>query len=82
MWIANRSNNDTAKLIMTFWCLSDFIGGGNEHSIANHSLMSFALFSPHGAEVSVTGFTHNQLFITAGYMLCDGLLVGMVYMFT
>ena len=81
MWIANRSKNDTAKLIMTFWCLSDFIESGYEHSIANQSLMSFALFSPHGAEFSVAGFTHNQIFITAGYILGAGLIVGMVYTF-
>jgi len=79
VWIANRSEDDTAKLIMIFWCLFAFIGSGYEHSIANQSLMSLALFLPHGAEVSVAGFIHNQIFVTAGNMVGGGLMVGMVY---
>ena len=80
VWIVNRSEDDTAKLIMIFWCLFAFIGSGYEHSIANQSLMSLALLLPHGAEVSVAGFMHNQLFVTAGNMVGGGLMVGMVYM--
>ena len=51
-------------------------------SIANQFLMSLALFLPHGAEVSVVGFTHNQIFVTAGNMIGGGLMLGMVYSFT
>ena len=82
VWIVNRSEDDTAKLIMIFWCLFAFIGSGYEHSIANQSLMSLALFLPHGAEVSITGFIHNQIYVTAGNMLGGGVMVGMVYVFT
>jgi nitrite transporter len=67
---------------MIFWCLFAFIGSGYEHSIANKSLMSLALFLPHGAEVSITGFIHNQIFVTAGNIVGGGLMVGMVYVFT
>ena len=67
---------------MIFWCLFAFIGSGYEHSIANQSLMSLALFLPHGAEISITGFIHNQIFVTAGNMLGGGLMVGMVYVFS
>jgi nitrite transporter NirC len=81
VWTATRSEDDTAKLIMIFWCLFAFIGSGYEHSIANQSLMSLALFLPHGAEVSVAGFIHNQIFVTAGNMVGGGLMVGMVYAF-
>ncbi len=81
VWTATRSEDDTAKLIMIFWCLFAFIGSGYEHSIANQSLMSLALLLPHGAEVSVAGFIHNQIFVTAGNMVGGGLLVGMVYAF-
>jgi len=81
VWAASRSGDDTAKLIMIFWCLFAFIGSGFEHSIANQSLMSLALLLPHGAEVSVAGFIHNQVFVTAGNMVGGGLMVGMVYVF-
>lgn len=81
VWIVNRNGDETAKLIMIFWCLFAFIGSGYEHSIANQSLMSLALLLPHGAEVSVAGFIHNQVFVTAGNMVGGGLMVGMVYVF-
>lgn len=81
VWIANRNGDETAKLVMIFWCLFAFIGSGYEHSIANQSLMSLALLLPHGAEVSMAGFLHNQVFVTAGNMVGGGLMVGMVYVF-
>lgn len=81
VWVVNRNGDETAKLVMIFWCLFAFIGSGYEHSIANQSLMSLALLLPHGAEVSMAGFIHNQIFVTAGNMVGGGLLVGMVYVF-
>ncbi len=82
VWIANRNGDETAKLIMIFWCLFAFIGSGYEHSIANQSLMSLALLIPHGPEVSLAGFLHNQVFVTAGNMVGGGVMVGMVYVFS
>jgi nitrite transporter NirC len=81
VWIANRNNDETAKLIMIFWCLFAFIGSGYEHSIANQSLMSMAMFLPHGPEISISGFMHNQIFVTAGNIVGGGLMVGAVYAF-
>ena len=81
VWIANRNGDETAKLIMIFWCLFAFIGSGYEHSIANQSLMSLALLIPHGPEVSMTGFIHNQVFVTLGNMVGGGIMVGMAYAF-
>ncbi len=81
VWIANRNGDETAKLIMIFWCLFAFIGSGYEHSIANQSLMSIALMIPHGPEVSLAGFFHNQVFVTLGNMVGGGVMVGIVYVF-
>jgi len=67
---------------MIFWCLFAFIGSGYEHSIANQSLMGLALLLPHGPEVSLAGFVHNQVFVTAGNMVGGGVMVGMVYVFS
>jgi nitrite transporter len=82
VWCANRNCDETAKLIMIFWCLFAFISSGYEHSIANQSLMGLALMLPHGPEVSLAGFFHNQLFVTAGNMVGGGVMVGMVYVFS
>lgn len=82
VWVANRNGDETAKLIMIFWCLFAFIGSGYEHSIANQSLMGLALLLPHGPEVSLAGFFHNQVFVTAGNMVGGGVMVGMAYVFS
>ena len=81
VWIANRNGDETAKLIMIFWCLFAFIGSGYEHSIANQSLMSLAFFLPHGPEITLYGFVHNQVFVTAGNIVGGGIMVGMAYAF-
>ncbi len=49
--------------------------------IANQSLLGLALFLPHGAEISVAGFVHNQIYVTAGNIVGGGLMVGLVYWF-
>ena len=79
VWIANRTQSETAKLIIIFWCLFAFIASGFEHSIANQTLLSIAMLLPHGAEISLMGFAHNQLFVTLGNVVGGGLMVGMVY---
>ncbi len=81
VWVSGRTKNDAAKLILIFWCLFAFIASGFEHSIANQSLLSLAMFLPHGPEVSLTGFVHNQLYVTAGNMVGGGLMVGTIYWF-
>ena len=79
VWVSLRTQSDTAKLIMIFWCLFAFIASGFEHSIANQSLLSMAMFLLHGPEISLAGFMHNQLFVTAGNIVGGGVMVGMVY---
>jgi len=37
---------------------------------------------PHGSEVSLAGFFHNQIFVTTGNMVGGGVMVGMVYVFS
>ena len=79
VWLSLRMESETAKLIMIFWCLFAFIASGFEHSIANQSLLSMAMFLPHGAEISLSGFFHNQVFVTLGNLVGGGAFVGLVY---
>ena len=53
VWMTGRTNNDTAKILLIFWCLFAFIGTGFEHSIANQSLLGMALFLPHDASTII-----------------------------
>ncbi|MDP9132485.1 MAG: formate/nitrite transporter family protein [Nitrospirota bacterium] len=79
VWMAGRTNNDTAKILLIFWCLFAFIGTGFEHSIANQSFLGMALFLPHEAAVSWAGFWYNQAFVVLGNIVGGGLFVGGLY---
>ena len=81
VWISLRAKEEAARLIMIFWCLFAFIGSGYEHSIANQTLLSMAMFLPHGPDVSIAGFVHNQIFVTLGNLVGGGAFVGAVYWF-
>ncbi|RMH37000.1 MAG: formate/nitrite transporter family protein [Nitrospirae bacterium] len=79
VWMAARTKDDTAKILLIFWCLFAFVGSGFEHSIANQSVLGMALFLPHGAEISWTGFLWNQCFVVFGNMVGGAVLVGGAY---
>ena len=46
------------------------------------NIRSPAWIAPYGPEVSLAGFLHNQVFVTAGNMVGGGVMVGMVYVFS
>ena len=79
VWTASRTTSDTAKILLIFWCLFAFIGSGFEHSIANQSLLGLALFLPHEAGVSWTGFAWNQAWVILGNIVGGGVFVGGLY---
>ncbi len=81
VWTSLRIENEAARLVMIFWCLFAFIASGFEHSIANMTLLSYALMIPHGAEISIAGFWHNQLWVVLGNFLGGALMVGFAYWF-
>jgi len=79
VWTAGRTTNDAAKLVLIFWCLFAFVGSGFEHSIANQSLLGMALFLPHPASVSWTGFLWNQSYVVLGNVIGGSVFVGGLY---
>lgn len=82
IWTATKAKDDTAKLILIFWCLFGFIGAGFEHSIANITLLGMGLFTPHdGQLVSWWGFINNLVPVTLGNMVGGGLFIGAAYWF-
>ncbi len=82
VWTAAKTTNDVAKLILIFWCLFAFVGSGFEHSIANQSILGMALFLPHGAEITWSGFAWNQTWVVLGNMIGGGVFVGGAYWMT
>ncbi|MCR1934767.1 formate/nitrite transporter family protein [Clostridium tepidum] len=79
VWCSLKMKEEVGKLIMIFWCLFAFISSGFEHSVANMTLLSIALFIPHGAQISVNGMAYNLIFVTLGNIIGGALFVGAAY---
>lgn len=79
VWMAARTTNEAAKIMLIFWCLFAFVGSGFEHSIANQSILGIALFLPHGDAISWSGFVWNQVFVIVGNLIGGGIMVGAAY---
>ena len=79
IWSASRTENDTAKCIIIFWCLFAFIAAGFEHSVANMTIFSVALLSEHPDQISLAGAGYNLLWVTIGNTLSGAVLMGVGY---
>lgn len=79
IWMAARTKDDTAKAILIFWCLFAFIASGFEHSVANMTVFSLALFAPHPPGIDLAGAAHNLVWVTLGNTLSGVLVLGWGY---
>lgn len=79
VWLALKLKDDTAKLILIFWCLFAFIGAGFEHSVANMTLLGVGLLLPHAEPISWIGFFHNLIPVTLGNIIGGAVFVGAAY---
>jgi nitrite transporter len=80
VWMGLRTKDETARLVLIFWCLFAFIGAGFEHSVANMTLLSLGLFLPHDPNlVSWAGFARNLGVVTLGNIVGGALLIGLPY---
>ncbi|MGE7841163.1 formate/nitrite transporter family protein [Lysinibacillus sp. NPDC093712] len=78
VWCTYKLKTEIAKLAMIFCCIFPFITSGFEHSIANMTLFSLALFIPHGDLVSLGGAVANLVPVTIGNII-GGAIIGIVY---
>ena len=76
-----KLKEETAKLIMVFWCLFAFITSGFEHSIANMTLLSIGLLLPHPESVSLLGLMNNLIPVTLGNIVGGAVVLGFGYLF-
>ena len=79
IWMSARTKNDTAKCIVIFWCLYAFVAAGFEHSVANMTVFSVALFSEHPQGVSYAGAAHNLLWVSIGNAISGAIVMGLGY---
>ncbi|MCQ4086964.1 formate/nitrite transporter family protein [Saccharibacillus sp. JS10] len=80
IWMASRTTNDIAKIMLIWWCLFAFIASGYEHSIANMTLLSTALLLPgHPATITLAGWVHNMIPVTLGNIVGGAVFVASAY---
>ena len=79
LWTSGRTTNDAAKCVLIFWCLFAFIASGFEHSVANMTIFSVALLSPHPEIITVAGAGYNLLWVTIGNIISGTLFMGLGY---
>lgn len=79
VWCYYKLKEETARLIMIFWCIFAFITTGFEHSVANMTILPLAAILSHGVEVSIGAVLHNLVFATLGNIVGGAVFVGMPY---
>lgn len=79
VWCAYKLKEETAKLIIIFWCLFAFITSGFEHSVANMTLLSLSLLIPHPETVSLVGLAANLIPVTIGNIIGGAVFIGAAY---
>jgi nitrite transporter len=84
VFCAIKLKEETAKLIMIFWCLFAFITCGFEHSIANMTLLTVGLLINTGdaavETVNLAGMANNLIPVTLGNMV-GGISLALSYFY-
>jgi nitrite transporter len=81
VWCSVKLKDETAKLIMIFWCLFAFITSGFEHSVANMTLLSISLMIPHPETVTLAGMAANLIPVSIGNIIGGSIFIGAAYWF-
>ena len=76
VWMAARTRNDAAKVMLIWWCLLAFIAVGLEHSIANMTVYGVAIYH-HAAGYS--DLLRNLVWTVPGNIVGGGLVIGLGY---
>lgn len=79
IWTSSRTTNDMAKLGLIFWCLYAFVASGFEHSIANMTILTLGILTPHPDSISLMGMIWNLIPVTLGNIVGGAGFVGMAY---
>lgn len=74
-----KLKEETAKLIMIWWCLFAFITSGFEHSIANMTVLTIGLLAAPGGDVTLAGYFYNLGVVGLGNLCGGALILGLGY---
>jgi nitrite transporter NirC len=81
VWMAARAKDETARILLIWWCMFTFITCGYEHSVANMCGLLLGLFLPHSAFPGITwdGYAYNLGLATLGNIVGGAIFVAGVY---
>jgi nitrite transporter NirC len=79
VWMAARAKEETARILLIWWCMFTFITSGFEHSIANMCGLLLGLLLPHGDKITWTGYWYNLGLATLGNVVGGALFVAGMY---
>ncbi|MFX3623027.1 MAG: formate/nitrite transporter family protein [Ectobacillus sp.] len=80
-FLPTQVKGDGAKISVMILLVFAFFLSGYEHSIANLSLFSLALLSPHPDTITLTGALYNLIPVTIGNIVGGSVFVGMLYQY-
>jgi nitrite transporter NirC len=79
VWMAARVKDETARILLIWWCMFTFITSGFEHSIANMCGLMLGLLLPHGEAISWSGYWYNLGLATVGNIVGGAIFVAGMY---
>jgi nitrite transporter NirC len=79
VWMAARTKEDIAKILLIWWCMFTFITSGFEHSIANMCGLMLGLLMPHGDKITWGGYGYNLGLATLGNIVGGAVFVACMY---
>jgi len=79
IWMTSKTESDTAKCILIFWCLFAFVSAGFEHGIANMAIFTLSLAGDHPNSVSIYGLLYNLLWVSIGNVIGGAGFIGVAY---
>ena len=80
VWMAARIKEETARILMIWWCMFTFITCAYEHSIANMCGLMLGLLLPHeGFNITWEGYAYNLALATVGNIVGGALFVAGMY---
>ncbi|MBL4692854.1 MAG: formate/nitrite transporter family protein [Magnetovibrio sp.] len=82
IWMTTRTENDTTKCILIFWCLFAFVAAGFEHGIANMTVFTVSMMGSHPEGVNFSGILYNLFFASVGNTLGGAIFIGGGYYLT
>lgn len=81
VWMAARIKEETARILMIWWCMFTFITCAYEHSIANMCGLMLGLLLPHESIPGITwgGYAYNLGWATLGNIVGGAFFVAGMY---